>query len=61
MVSPIKDTPVLYDEDAERPEMAVHNVVPIATNLAISSQFRHSLCCFAANPAILRQQCYFFD
>ena len=30
MASPIKDTPVLYDEDAERLEMAVHNVVPMS-------------------------------
>ena len=30
MASPIKDTPVLYDEDAERLEMAIHNVVPMS-------------------------------
>ena len=29
MAKPIKDTPVLYDEDAYRFEMAVHNVVPL--------------------------------
>lgn len=30
MAKPIKETPVLYDEDAERLEMAVHNVVPLS-------------------------------
>lgn len=29
MAKPIKETPVLYDEDAYRFEMAVHNVVPL--------------------------------
>ena len=29
MARPIKETPVLYDDDAERLEMAVHNVVPL--------------------------------
>ena len=29
MAKPIKDTPVLYDEDAYRFEMAAHNVVPL--------------------------------
>ena len=29
MAKPIKETPVLYDDDAERLEMAVHNVVPL--------------------------------
>lgn len=29
MAKPIKDTPVLYDEDAYRFEMAVRNVVPL--------------------------------
>ena len=30
MAKPIKETPVLYDEDAERLEMAAHNVVPLS-------------------------------
>ena len=30
MVRPIKDTPVLYDEDAYRFEMAARNVVPLS-------------------------------
>lgn len=29
MAKPIKETPVLYDEDAYRFEMAAHNVVPL--------------------------------
>ena len=29
MAKPIKDTPVLYDEDACRFEMAARNVVPL--------------------------------
>ena len=29
MAKPIKETPVLYDDDAERLEMAAHNVVPL--------------------------------
>ena len=29
MAKPIKETPVLYDNDAERLEMAAHNVVPL--------------------------------
>ena len=29
MAKPIKDTPVLYDEDAYRFEMAASNVVPL--------------------------------
>lgn len=29
MAKPIKETPVLYDEDAYRLEMAAHNVVPL--------------------------------
>ena len=29
MAKPIKDTPVLYDEDAYRLEMAIQNVVPL--------------------------------
>lgn len=29
MAKPIKETPVLYDEDAERLEMVAHNVVPL--------------------------------
>lgn len=30
MAKPIKETPVLYDEDAYRFEMAAHNVVPLS-------------------------------
>lgn len=30
MAKPIKDTPVLYDEDAYRFEMAARNVVPLS-------------------------------
>ena len=30
MAKPIKETPILYDEDAYRFEMAVHNVVPLS-------------------------------
>lgn len=30
MAKPIKDTPVLYDEDAYRFEMAAHNVIPLS-------------------------------
>ena len=30
MAKPIKDTPVLYDEDAYRFEIAAHNVVPLS-------------------------------
>ena len=30
MPRPIKDTPVLYDEDAYRFEMAAHNVIPLS-------------------------------
>lgn len=29
MAKPIKETPVLYDEDAYRFEMMAHNVVPL--------------------------------
>ena len=29
MAKPIKETPVLYDEDAYRFEMAAHHVVPL--------------------------------
>ena len=29
MAKPIKETPVLYDEDAYRFEIAAHNVVPL--------------------------------
>ena len=29
MAKPIKETPVLYDDDAYRFEMAAHNVVPL--------------------------------
>ena len=29
MAKPIKETPVLYDEDAYRFEMAAHNVTPL--------------------------------
>ena len=29
MAKPITETPVLYDEDAYRFEMAAHNVVPL--------------------------------
>lgn len=29
MAKPIKETPILYDEDAYRFEMAAHNVVPL--------------------------------
>jgi len=29
MAKPIKETPVLYDDDAERLELAAHNVVPL--------------------------------
>ncbi len=29
MAKPIKETPVLYDEDAYRFEMAIHNVTPL--------------------------------
>ncbi len=29
MAKPIKETPILYDDDAERLEMAAHNVVPL--------------------------------
>ncbi len=29
MAKPIKETPILYDEDAYRFEMAVHNAVPL--------------------------------
>ena len=29
MARPIKETPILYDEDAYRFEMAAHNVVPL--------------------------------
>lgn len=29
MAKPIKETPVLYDEDAYRFEMAAHNVEPL--------------------------------
>ena len=29
MAKPIKETPVLYDDDAERLEIAAHNVVPL--------------------------------
>lgn len=29
MANPIKETPVLYDEDAYRFEMAAHHVVPL--------------------------------
>ena len=29
MAKPIKETPVLYDNDAERLEMAAHNVFPL--------------------------------
>lgn len=29
MAKPIKEMPVLYDNDAERLEMAAHNVVPL--------------------------------
>lgn len=30
MAKPIKETPILYDEDAYRFEMAAHNVVPLS-------------------------------
>ena len=30
MAKPIKETPVLYDEDAYRFEMAAHHVVPLS-------------------------------
>lgn len=30
MAKPIKETPVLYDNDAERLEMLAHNVVPLS-------------------------------
>ena len=30
MAKPIKETPVLYDEDAYRFEMAAHNVEPLS-------------------------------
>ena len=30
MARPIKETPVLYDEDAERFELMAHNVVPLS-------------------------------
>lgn len=30
MAKPIKETPVLYDDDAERLEMVAHNVVPLS-------------------------------
>ncbi len=30
MAKPIKDTPILYDEDAYRFEMAARNVVPLS-------------------------------
>lgn len=30
MAKPIKETPVLYDEDAYRFEMEVHNVTPLS-------------------------------
>ena len=30
MAKPIKETPILYDEDAFRFEMAAHNVVPLS-------------------------------
>ena len=30
MAKPIKETPVLYDEDAYRFEMAAHNVKPLS-------------------------------
>ena len=29
MAKPIKETPILYDEDAYRFEMAAHDVVPL--------------------------------
>ena len=29
MAKPIKETPILYDEDAYRFEKAIHNVVPL--------------------------------
>ena len=29
MAKPIKETPILYDSDAERLEMVAHNVVPL--------------------------------
>lgn len=29
MAKPIKETPILYDEDAYRFEMAAHNVTPL--------------------------------
>ena len=29
MAKPIKETPTLYDSDAERLEMVAHNVVPL--------------------------------
>ena len=29
MAKPIKETPILYDEDAYRFEMAAHHVVPL--------------------------------
>ena len=29
MAKPIKETPILYDNDAERLEIAAHNVIPL--------------------------------
>ena len=32
MPNPIKETPILYDEDAYRFEIAAHNVIPLPVN-----------------------------
>ena len=56
MAKPIKETPILYDEDAYRFEMAAHNVMP----LPVEEQED-----MWANYIELRQKCafcvYLFD
>lgn len=51
MPRPIKETPILYDEDAYRFEMAAHNVMP----LPVEEQEE-----MWANYNELRQKCDFW-
>ena len=50
MPRPIKETPILYDEDAYRFEIAAHNVIPISEDEQVEMW---------ANYNEIRQKCDF--